>query len=214
MDCSSPIPNGSGSLRLQALDLASGSRLLDPEGVILVRGIDGYAQRAHVNAMNEGRSVIVWEDNREGSSRLLYQILDDIDRPERTVNGVPLVPDNEGSNRLLQENAALAADGSGGLFVAFEDMRTGHRRIRLQRLDGAGEIACTAAARLVYSDELTTDQKDVFIAPDGQGGCYLAWSNLDHNYNADFLCDALRRRLPAGRRLGPTGPPVADADDR
>ena len=32
---------------------------------------------------------------------------------------------------------------------------------------------------------LTTDQKDAYIAPDGEGGCYIAWSNLNVNYIPD-----------------------------
>ncbi len=178
---------GSGSLRLQTLSLTDGSRLLAPEGIILVASLDGMAGNSKVIALSAGRTATVWEDMRSAHIVLDYQIIGPDGNITRAVNGDRLAPDNEGLSRLEQQNATLAEDGNGGFFIAFEDMRTGRRRIRLQRIDAEDELACTAAARLVYSDELTTDQKEAFIAPDGQGGCYLAWSNLNDSYIPDVF---------------------------
>ena len=176
---------GSGSLTLQTLDLATGSPLLAPAGVVLVSSIDGPAQTPKVVSMSDGRAGMVWKDYRLANPVLYYQIVNAAGESKRAASGERLMPDNEDSVRLTQENPRLAPDGNGGFFVACEDLRTGHRAIRLQRVTAAGELACTAAARLVYSDATITDQKDAFIAPDGEGGCYIAWSNLNGNYIPD-----------------------------
>ncbi len=179
--------SGSLSVRIQNLDLATGALTLDPAGVEIVYGIDGLTRIPRAIATNNGRVAFVWEDNRSAYAALYYQIIDTDGNLYRAVNGDTLVPDNEGSNRQTQENFKLASDGTGGFFIAFEDMRTGRRRIRLQRVDAAGDIACTAASKMVFTDTLTTDQKEAYIAPDGQGGCYIAWSNLNRSYIPDVF---------------------------
>ena len=181
------LRNGSQSLRLQELALASGTRLLPDTGVVMLPGLDGDANRPRAIPMTTGRTAIVWEDNRlvSGGTVLFYQIIASDGQIEKPANGARLVPDDGGSSVIDQQRVRLCSDAGNGFFATFEDLRTGASRIRLIRVNSAGNIASNPAGEPVWGDAQTTDQVDAFCSPDGQGGCYVAWSNYDLNYYID-----------------------------
>jgi hypothetical protein len=178
---------GSQSLRVQNLAIATGQLTLDPEGMIILESLDGDAEDPKAISMSGDRVGIVWEDSRfyDRGVGLFYQILDMQGNPQFPANGAQLVLDNEGSDYSYQRNVALCPDGSGGFFCAYEDLRTEEYRIRLTRVNAAGQITGDSAATIVWEDQFTTDQVHCYCAPDGQGGCYVAWSNYDLDYEID-----------------------------
>jgi hypothetical protein len=93
-----------------------------------------------------------------------------------TVNGVPV------SNApLTQGNAAMIPDGTGGMFVAWEDYRAGNTNaigdpladIYAQHLNANGAPLWTANGTVVYADTLS--QTNPSITTDGAGGVIVAW---------------------------------------
>ncbi|MBU0509859.1 T9SS type A sorting domain-containing protein [bacterium] len=179
--------SGSQSLRVQNLALATGQPTLDLEGIIILESLDGDAGNPRAISMSGSRVGIVWEDSRFGQRGfgLFYQIFDMQGNPLLPANGAQLVPDNEGYDHFNQMNAALCPDGNGGFFCAFEDLRATDKRIRLTRVDATGQIVGDSAATIVWEDDFTTDQVWCHCAPDGMGGCYVAWSNYDLYYYID-----------------------------
>jgi hypothetical protein len=189
------IRTGSQTLRYNKVDIASGN-LLWTLGVdtVIVGGLDNDASDPHTVAMANAHCGVVWKDNRtSGAGALYYQVVDSLGRMLRPINGDTLVPDNSGGTQLSQENHDVCPDGSGGFFVSFEDNRTGTKRIRLTRVNNLGDLACSRAGEIVYEDAQSSDQLHAYCAPDGVGGCYVAWSN----YNLDYLIDVWVQRLNA-----------------
>ncbi len=191
---------GSQLLRYQNLSLADGAATLDPIQAQLVYGIDGNGDGPESAFMSNRRVGIVWQDTRFGTiggSALFYQIVeigdDSVAHFVKEQNGDTLVPDNEGFITYNQADHDVCSDSSGGFFVTFIDNRSGSKRVRLTRVNSAGEIACSRAGNLVFSEAETQDQDKAFCAPDGQGGCYVAWEG----YSAMFTLDVFLMRFDA-----------------
>jgi hypothetical protein len=174
-------------IRYQSLAMADGARSLPAAGEDIRSGITTDAVNPVCFGMGEGRVATVWRDYRLGDigNQLYYQITDSTGSIERALNGEPLAPDNENYRLRNQEKAAVCTDGAGGFFVSFEDQRFNDKRIRLQRINSAGEIACSQAAVMAFDDEASADQIDAYCAPDGAGGTFLAWSNNTRGFQMD-----------------------------
>jgi hypothetical protein len=178
--------SGSQSLRIQKLALSDGSRALDPNGAIVLDGLDNDAFGPQAIAMTTGRTAIVWGDIRGSNYALYYQIIATNGQIEKDPNGVRLVPDDAGGSIPCQENQYLCTDGSGGFFCCYEDLRTGTKNIRAAHVNAAGNLVSNPAGEVVYFDSaIFSDQFRCFCAPDGQGGCFVAWSQYDLSYYSD-----------------------------
>lgn len=179
--------NGQG-LRSQKLAMSNGGRLLPDTGVVVVTGLNQSGRRPLAIAMSSGRVACVWEDYRgqDWYCGLRYQILDNLGHAQEEANGAPIAPDNEGYSWVTQDNAQLCSDGSGGFFVVWQDLRTGTRQIRIGHVNAAGNILTSPEGIVVFFDAATmTDQGRPYCAPDGVGGCFVAWSNYDREYYVD-----------------------------
>jgi hypothetical protein len=106
-------------------------------GICIAAGDQGLPATAGDGA---GGAFIVWEDNRPGSNGtdlyLQRVTASGALAPGWTANGIPLcVAANE------QRSAAIVADGAGGVFVAWEDLRAaGVSDIYLQRISSSGAL--------------------------------------------------------------------------
>jgi len=79
---------------------------------------------------------------------------------------------------LADSNQVLArslADGSGGVFMVWEDYRSGDADIYAQHLDGAGTPLWGSNGTLVVSQ--TAGQESPVLASDGSGGIIVAWQD-------------------------------------
>jgi hypothetical protein len=102
----------------------------------------------------------------------------------------------------------IASDGAGGAFVVWQDRR--YSRVRLQRIDAAGEKAWGAAKDVAISE---WEKFEPAIVEDGSGGAIVAWAEgrsgvCTRGFKAD--CDIYAQRFsPEGARLwGDAGVPV------
>jgi hypothetical protein len=184
---------GSQSLRYQNLAVSSGSKTLSPDGVEIVYGLDGDAVVPRAIDMTMGRVGIVWSDNRLGSGGplLYYQVVDTHGYIEREMNGGPIAPKNLSANQANQKKHQLCTDGNAGFFVSFEDQRSSATLIRLSHVNMFGVMDVDSEGVVVAQS--SSDQADAFVAYDGAGGCYVAWSGN----NADFWIDVYVMRMNA-----------------
>ncbi|MDD5087308.1 MAG: T9SS type A sorting domain-containing protein [bacterium] len=189
---------GSQTLRYQKLELDNGDSMLDPAETFIVYGLDGDAENAQAIDLTMGRVAIVWQDNRyvTAGTGLFYQIVDTTQRDadfELILNGDTLAPDNEGNVKFNQVNHRLCSDGAAGFFAAWEDLRTGEKKIRMTHVNLSGQIVGSRAGTVVYNDAQTTDQVSAYLCSDGAGGCYIAWQN----YDLDYYINAFVMRMDA-----------------
>jgi hypothetical protein len=122
-----------------------------------------------------GGAYLAWADTRNQISADLYlahiRPQGDMD-PAWPVNGVLVSggPNNEVS-------PVVAADGAGGVFVAWQDLRAANPEIFLQRITSAGTPALgwpVGGMRLDANNTVSATQPQ--IASDGAGGAYVAWT--------------------------------------
>lgn len=76
-----------------------------------------------------------------------------------------------------QANTLLIADGSDGMFVAWQDDRTGTSDLYVLRLNASGSVAPGWPADGYAVCTASGDQKLAVMAPDGAGGFYMAWED-------------------------------------
>src|SRR5204862_5819085 len=103
-------------------------------GICIAAGDQGLPATAGDAA---GGAFIVWEDNRPGSNGT------DLYLQRITASGAPAAGWSANGNPLCvaaneQRSAAIVADGAGGVFVAWEDLRAaGVSDIYLQRISSS-----------------------------------------------------------------------------
>ncbi len=77
-----------------------------------------------------------------------------------------------------QGSAALAADGAGGVYVCWTDLRTSAvsaADLYVQRLTGSGSMATGWATGGTLVTDAPADQSEPRLVADGAGGAYVAW---------------------------------------
>ena len=128
----------------------------DQSGMVLV------ADRA-------GGGIVVWQDRRGGHWDIYAQRLRDSGQPDWIPNGIPVC--KAGGQ---QERVRAAADGMGGLIVAWQDARGDSATdIYAQRLTSAGTAAWANGGVLVCG--ALGSQRAPVVVDDGQGGAVVAW---------------------------------------
>ena len=189
---------GTESIRYQLLNHSDGSLLLEADGREVIAGIGGYATDQRTIAMSDHRTTIVWEDGRaqQGGTALYYQIIGPFGETERRFNGEMLAPNNTGHVQYGQFNFRVCEDGSGGFFVSFEDRRLNIFVIRASHVNHLGEVISPDSGVVVWGPPGSyNDQFDSQIAPDGEGGCYVAWTGYTHQFWIDMWVMRLDAQL-------------------
>jgi hypothetical protein len=164
------LRNGSCDLYAQRVD-TSGNILWTHDGVVVCDASDEQYEPVSV-ADGEGGIIVAWTDDRGDDSDIYAQRLDSSGAPLWTLNGV-VVCDTTG----YQYVASILADGAGGAFIVWEDIRTGsgtvHTDIYVQHVDGSGASLWTYNG--VAACDQGSRQYDPVIATDGVGGVFIAW---------------------------------------
>lgn len=162
----------SGSIGIYAQRLnGAGSAQWNPTGQIIVTGISGNATHLQTMEGTDG-AIMIWEDGRRGSlgTYVYAQKIDIHGSAQWTGNGVGVDTSAYGSQSL----PTVVGDGGGGAFFAWEDRRDGIMQIYTQRFTGDGTLQWPQAVRVCVT---TNEQEDPQVAPDGQGGVIIAWSD-------------------------------------
>jgi hypothetical protein len=118
-----------------------------------------------------GGAIITWRDERI-SQGIYAQRLNALGVAQWTVDGIAVCSNAPGTGRGEPE---IVADLSGGAIVSWLDYRSGTPDVYAQRVDANGNTlwmtfgapVCTAPG----------SQNRQHIAPDGEGGAYMAWTS-------------------------------------
>ncbi len=136
-----------------------------------------------------GRAIVVWTDNRAPSGYQGYAQCVNFDGSMRWNPAGVLLSDHAG----WQIGQRICTDGSGGVFVAWQDMYTDAAGdIFMQRVTAAGALAWGSSGLGVC--QLAGYQYPEAVASDGVGGVLVTWSD-SRSGNADLYA----------LRLAPTG---------
>jgi hypothetical protein len=121
-----------------------------------------------------GGAIITWFDLRNGVSYDIYaQKINGLGIVQWTTDGVNICP-----TAGEQELPVVSPDGSGGVIVAWYDIRNGNWDIYAQRVNSSGVIQWNAAGVPICT--ATGEQAYQTIAPDNSGGAIITW----HDYRA------------------------------
>lgn len=182
--------SGSIGIRVQHLDSLA-TKQLAVGGVEIVWGLDGDAIRPLSVPLNFGRVACVWEDGRLGTRGkvLYYQIIDSTGQIDLLMNGLPVAADFPPETQANQQNHWVCPDGALGLFVVWEDQRTGTSLIRAQHINIQGETLWPGEGVIVSPSE--RDQDQAACAPDDEGGVYVAWSGRNAEWHIDIYVQRL-----------------------
>jgi hypothetical protein len=144
-----------------------------PAGGLPVCSATGNQTYPQIVADGAGGAVIAWKDERvnfELAPDIYAQRVSPTGGTWWTPDGAPVI-----QAAGDQSTFAMVADGSGGLYVAFEDNHTGNYHILTQHLDGASGARLWALGG-VQTSTLPAGQRGPALAAAG-GRLFVAWSD-------------------------------------
>jgi hypothetical protein len=167
----------------QRLAAADGSRLWGDDG-LEVSTFVSQQQFANIVATGGGGALLVWSDGRNGNWDIYGQWIH-ADGSRTWGNGLSISTAAGG-----QWQSQACSDGRGGIIAAWQDMRNDiYYDIYAAGFD-------TNLAYTFYDVPVCTapkDQTGVVLAPDGQGGAYLAWYDERPEYGSDIYAQRITR---------------------
>ena len=138
------------------------------------------AQR-YVQSVGDGSGgvITVWEDYRSGTADIYAQRINASGVVQWTTNGVAI-----SSATGEQSSPVILSDGTGGVIIAWEDLRSGTSYdIYAQRINSGGAVQWTANG--VAISTATGNQKNPVITSGPSGAATIAWedSRIDASYD-------------------------------
>ncbi len=115
-----------------------------------------------------GGAVMVWQDLREGTSRVFAQRIDRNGDPLWTEDGIRVCTYDS-----QQSDPRLVADSNGGYFVVWEDYVSSPTNIYAQRLTGDGTLAWANSGKVICT--ASGYQENPRVASDGNGNLFVTW---------------------------------------
>ncbi len=192
--------NGNADIYVQHLN-STGVALWPTSGLPACKAA-GDQTNPELTTDGAGGVIVVWEDLRSGTSVIYTQRLNSSGSPIWTLDGFPVT-----TAASAGTGPTVASDGTGGAFVAWEDLRNPTIAIYGQRIDSVGTRKWGAPGILVASQ--SAEQYEPAIIADQKGGALVVWSLL----TASFTYDLYAQRLTAvGARVwASAGKPVVVA---
>lgn len=167
----SPVDDTSGELRLQRIT-SDGNVALGwpPNGVALRRiPMQGWPP---LYSFNSGISIV--SDGSGGLYALLGTAIWRVNGLGAVAPGWPAAG-LQFTTDAFSSGGRLAADGVGGVFVAWSDMQDGDLHARVQHLNGSGDRYPGWPAVGLRCSTPYWGQRDPDVVPDGAGGAWLGW---------------------------------------
>ncbi len=139
---------------------------------VLICGAPGDVQNLVIFSDGSGGAFLIWADIRAGAGEhdIYAQRINSSGTSLWTANGVPVC-----TARWRQRWISAHPDGTGGIFIAWQDERGNDFDIYAQRINGSGAALWTADGIPVCT--ATDVQKYPKLCPDGSGGIIIAWSD-------------------------------------
>ena len=149
-----------------------------------------------------GGAVIAWDDNRAGNFDIYSQRLNSAGGAQWIFNGTALCLST--GDQTLPD---LAADGTGGGIVGWQDFRNGNNDIFAQRIAGTGVIQWEDAGEPV--SDVVLDQTAPRIVVDSQGEAIVCWVDA-RTGTSDVFAERMETRLGYWGHPEPVLTTVAD----
>jgi hypothetical protein len=163
-----------------------------PHGLNEIVLSGGVGDRTSAKAATDGSGgmIAAWVDSRSGGSDIYAQRVRADGTSDWALNGVPVC--TFAGNQVL---VSVIEDGSGGVFVAWEDHRNDpfNSDIYAQHLAANGTVWPGWPATGLAVSAATGDQDQPTLARDASGGAYVAW----HDYRSLSTADIYLQRLSA-----------------
>ena len=181
--------SGSTGLYIQHCN-GAGVPQMPQNGTPIHIGIDGSIGNPMMVSAGDGtRTLVVWEDYRyDYWSKCMYlQVIDSGCNIYLEENGVSL-RDSAAGNRMDMPH--FVSDQMGGALLVWEDVRdaNAYTQIYAQRIDQNGNMLWAGGG--IHVHECDYEQMYPFVAPSGDGGAYVVWSELD-DFNMYVYCQKL-----------------------
>lgn len=172
------LRSGSYDIYAQRIS-AAGDPLWAADGVLLCTAAS-HQFLPSVASDGAGGAFIAWHDFRTGALDIHAQRVSAAGVPQWTTNGVALctAPGD-------QYFTTIAADGTGGAIVAWQDQRGADFNIYAQSITGAG--ATRWAANGVALCSASSDQTVPTMIPDAEGGAIVAWQDARSGTSTDIF---------------------------
>lgn len=167
---------GNYDIYAQRLD-GDGTRRWAPAGVPVCVAVNNQINPTIV-ADGAGGAFIAWQDYRKGSEYDIY--VQHLDASGVVIPGGRWITDGLGicTATNSQFYPTLAADGTGGAFVAWQDFRSGtDNHIFAQRVTGGGEVPTGWPANGTPVCQARFSQYYPVVTGDGLGGAFIAWQD-------------------------------------
>jgi hypothetical protein len=157
-------------LFLMIVGLSSARAAWVPNGVAVALSPDPVPSAPQIVPDGSGGAIIAWQNTGASGKDIYAQRVDASGAVLWAADGVAVC-----AAAYDQMNPHLAADGSGGAIITWEDNRGGNSDLYAQRVDadgilqwaGDGVAICTAS----------NDQDSPGIVSDGSGGAIIAWED-------------------------------------
>ncbi len=117
-----------------------------------------------------GGAIVAWEDTRSGERDIYAQRISSTGYRMWGADGIPVCTAVD-----TQKNPKITPDESGGVIIVWEDKRNGNFDVFSQRIDSGGTILW--ALNGVAVCEVTSLQRWILSASDGDGGAIVVWTD-------------------------------------
>ncbi len=136
----------------------------------------------HTKAVSDGNGgyLITYEDDPAGDIDIYAQWIDATGTKRWGSSGIVVC--SEGLNQIYP---AIAPDGSGGAYIAWEDEYSGN--IYAQRINSSGSLLWSPRMTVCSAAE---EQSLVEMVPDNSGGAILVWKDM-RNGDADIYAQRI-----------------------
>jgi len=131
-----------------------------------------YSEQGQAISVSDGAGglIVVWEDERTGTTFLYAQRMDATGNPVWSTNGIRVC-----TYSSIQTEAAVLSDGYGGAFVVWSDDDSGSVNLYGQRIDPDGTLLWPPSGQVICT--ATGSQYNPKISPDDTGGFLLIWED-------------------------------------
>ncbi len=177
------VGDGAGSVMAQKLD-PNGNRLwnitgaTDSVNAVPVCMTSGYQNDLRLVPDGAGGAYVMWEDTRNNRGADIYGNRIDANGSRHTgwsPNGNAICA--AAGNQPVGGEYTVDVDGRTGAWVAWVDNRRNHPDIYYQHVYGNGTMRWSNEGQPFIAD--TCELGKVKICPDGSGGAFLAWRNVN-----------------------------------
>lgn len=116
----------------------------------------GFQYASKITSDEKGGAYIVWEDFRDGSSKIYAQRIDKNGNIKWNLNGLQICNINSG-----QSNPQVINDGAGGVLIIWVDDRNSNYDLYAQRVDSIGNKLWNADGIIVFENDGNQTQPQV-----------------------------------------------------